>query len=263
MVGVLVDGRERHGVDAVDPAAVLAVPDGESRAELVLDKRAAHSNARFVTRIPALGGGELGAAVNAGLGEAGLRRDVTHRAALGAGAEQRALRSAQHFHPLDVEGLGQRLVGVERERAHLDRRVVEIDAGRAGAAGPGDTTDGDVVGAGVVEVHSRREARHFRKILDATIIEALLRQRRYADGYLAETLRAARGGHDDFLQRPAARFAPRRLLLRPARAGGACEQCQRRARRRGGCSPQKGPGAVNAPHTLLPTSCLELLPWAL
>src|SRR5438876_4059022 len=103
MVGVLVHGRELHRVDAVDPAAILAVPDRESRAEFALDHRAADGHTGFVARIAALGGGELSAAVDTGLAETGLRRDVTHRAALGAGAEQRALRTAQHLHTSDVE----------------------------------------------------------------------------------------------------------------------------------------------------------------
>jgi hypothetical protein len=57
------------------------------------------------------------------------------------------LRAAQHLDPIQIEGLRQGLVGIEGERAHLNRRVIEIDAGGAGAAGGGNAADGDVVGA--------------------------------------------------------------------------------------------------------------------
>jgi hypothetical protein len=79
------------------------------------------------------------------LRQARLRGDVAHRAALGTGAEQRALRPAQHLDAVDVEGLRQRVVGIEGQRAHLDRRVVEIDAGGAGAAGRGDAADREML----------------------------------------------------------------------------------------------------------------------
>ena len=80
------------------------------------------------------------------LGEARLRGDVAHRAALRAGAEQGSLRTAQHFDAIEVEELDQRIVGIESERAHLDRRIVDVDSGGARAAARGDAANRDLVG---------------------------------------------------------------------------------------------------------------------
>src|SRR5205823_3817144 len=157
VVRLLLHRLQRDRIDAIDPAAIVAVRHREARAEGALHQGPADRRPRLIARIAVLSRGKLATAVDAGFRQARLGGDVAYRAALGPGAEQRALRAAQHFHPLDVEGLGQRLVRVEGQRAHLDRRVIEIDAGGAGAAGSGDAADGDVVGAGVVEVHSGSE----------------------------------------------------------------------------------------------------------
>ena len=78
-------------------------------------------------------------------GQAGLGGDVAHRAAFGAGAEEGALRSAQHLDAVEIEHRRQRVVGVQAEVAHLDRRIVDIDAGGARAGGGLDAADRDVV----------------------------------------------------------------------------------------------------------------------
>ena len=59
------------------------------------------------------------------LGHAELRLvgDVAHRAGQRAGAEQRALRTAQHLDAVDVEE-----VEVRREERQRDHRLVEVDA---------------------------------------------------------------------------------------------------------------------------------------
>ena len=59
------------------------------------------------------------------LADLGLRGDVAQRARDRAGAEQRALRAAQHFEALEVEQ-----IEVGREQRDGDRRLVEIDADR-------------------------------------------------------------------------------------------------------------------------------------
>ncbi len=68
-------------------------------------------------------------------GQAGLGRDVANRAAFRARAKQGALGATQHFHPIKIEHGGQGVVGVQPKGSNLDGRVVDIDAGGAGAGG--------------------------------------------------------------------------------------------------------------------------------
>src|SRR5208337_4419653 len=98
---------------------------------------------------------------------------------------------AQDLDPVQVEGLRQRLVGIEGEGAHLDRRVVEVDAGGAGAAGRGDGAYGDVVGARVVDVDARREACDIQDVLDAANVHGILIERGDADRHLAQAFLVA------------------------------------------------------------------------
>ena len=98
------------------------------------------------------------------------------------------------------KAFGRASSGLNAERANLDRRVVDIDAGGAGAAARGDAADGDVVGARVVDIHAGREARDVLKILDAANIHRFLGQRRDADRNFAEAFLVAGRRHRDFLQ---------------------------------------------------------------
>ncbi len=59
--------------------------------------------------------------------------DEAHRAALRPCTEKRTLRTAQHFHALEIEQCREGIAGAVREIAHLDRRVVDVDTGRASA----------------------------------------------------------------------------------------------------------------------------------
>jgi hypothetical protein len=222
------------------------------RADAPFDERAAGRDPRLVALSAARGGGDLRAAVDAGPRERGLRRDVTHRAALGAGAEQRTLRSAQHFHAIDVEGFRQRFVGIEGERAHLDRRVVEVDTGGAGAARAGNATDRDVVGAGGIEIHSRSEAGDLGKVLDAAQVEVLLGERGHADRHLAQAFLAARCRDDDFLQADGRRRllgGLRRLLIAPRHRSATSQSRRHELRARTGAY---GSVPVIAPHGASP-----------
>ena len=151
----VVDVMRQHLVgrvaDAIDPATVVAVPGAGAKTEGAVDDRAAVGDAELVARLTVLGVGGLAAHIGAGGGEARLRHDVAHRAAFRAGAEQRALRPAQNLDALEVEGLRQRVVGIEADVAHLDRGVVEVDAGGTGPRRGGNAADRDGVGAGVVD----------------------------------------------------------------------------------------------------------------
>src|SRR5208283_5676618 len=123
------DGGGIVGIHAVDPAAVTPVPDTAADSQDVVDNRFAGGNAGFVARRPPFRESDLAAGVQVRFVQARLGHDVAHGTTLGAGAEQGPLRAAQDFHPIQVKGLGQRVVGVKSELARLDGRVVDIDTG--------------------------------------------------------------------------------------------------------------------------------------
>src|SRR3546814_13197847 len=104
------------------------------------------------------------------IGEVRLRGDVADGAAFRSGAEQRALRTAQHLDALEVEDRGQRIVGTEAERAHLDRRVVDIDPGRPCARARRNAADADLVLTGI-ELHARLEPRQILERFDPLLAD--------------------------------------------------------------------------------------------
>ena len=81
-VGVLVEYRLRGRVDAVEPAAVVAVPDAGAKSEYIVNQRAAMGDADFVARFTAAGEGDLAPGIGGLLAHAGLRHNVADRAAL-------------------------------------------------------------------------------------------------------------------------------------------------------------------------------------
>ena len=202
VVGVLLVGFKRgFRIDSIDVTAVAPVPDRDARAQGAVHQRAARGDARFVAGCSTFGVGNLIAAVEAGLGQARLGGDVADRAAFGARAEQGALRSAQNLDPVDVEGLRQCLVGIEGERSHLNRRVIQVDAGGAGASGGRDTANRYVVRSGVVDVDARREARDVDDVLDTAHIHGILSEGGHAHRDFAQVFLVACRGDDDLLER--------------------------------------------------------------
>src|SRR3546814_8837900 len=112
------------------------MPAADAEADLVLHDRAAHRDPDFVARIAMPRLRKFRPGKDLEIGEVRLRGDVADGAAFRTGAEQRALRTAQHLDPLEVEDRGQRIAGAETERAHLDRRVDAIAPGRPAARAP-------------------------------------------------------------------------------------------------------------------------------
>jgi hypothetical protein len=125
---------------------------------------------------------------------------ISYRACLAPRAQQLVLLAAQHLDALQVEGLRQRVIRVEADGAHLDRRVVDVDARGARAARGGDTTDRDRVGSRVIDGHPRGEARDVLEVLDAQLVHRLLGQGGDADRHLAQGLLVACRRHHHFLQ---------------------------------------------------------------
>ena len=223
VVAVLFEQRLVYRVDAVDPAAVTAVPDAGAHAELAVDDRCAASDTGLIARRATLGVRDLGTRIAARLGQAWLVGDEPDGATLGAGAEQRALRTTQDLDTIDVEGLGQCLVRVKGQRAHLDGRVVDVDTGRTCATGGGYAADRDVVGAGVVDVDTRRELGDVLEVLDAAQVEAFLVQRRHAQRHLAQRLFVTGRGDDDLAELRTGVFGRRRGLCERSTGDGGGE----------------------------------------
>src|SRR5450631_247940 len=124
--GLLTRGR----IYAVNPAAVEAVPGARPKTQYAVDEGSAMRDAGFVAWISVFGEGYLGPRIRRLLRYAGLRHDVAHGAAFRAGAEQGSLRSAQHLDAIQVKSLGQCVVGIEADGAHLNRRIVDVNARR-------------------------------------------------------------------------------------------------------------------------------------
>ena len=168
--------------------------------------------------------------------QARFGRDEPNRAAFGSGTEQRALRTAQHLDALDVE---QRRIGIERAEgqvATLDRRVVDVDAGR-GRTGRGvDAADRDVGGIRVVvhgtarERHAGRQARQVIDRAHALRVHQCLAEHADADRHILQALFATLRGHDDFVERSADGGCRGRRIG----GGGARAQAHHRQRERNG-----------------------------
>ena len=196
LVGVFLQGRPGQVIDLVDPAAVLPVPGADAETQLVAHDRAADGRAHFIAGGAALGGGDLGMRGAGEGGQAGLVGDIADRAALCPGAEQRTLRSAQHFDPGEVEHVGQRIGRLHIDVADLHRGVVDIDAGGARSGGGADPADRDVV-VGRVDREPRGEFRQILRILDAHDVELFRVERADADRHARQDFGFARGGDHD------------------------------------------------------------------
>src|SRR5579862_5980951 len=124
-------GAEGGAIRFITPEANLQSYSGFARGEIAFtDGDLASREARIALQI-------------------GLGRDEANGAPFGTGAEQRALRPTQHFEAVEIEDLGQR-IAADRIRPDLNRRVVDIDAGRCGADIRADAADRDIVVAGIV-----------------------------------------------------------------------------------------------------------------
>jgi hypothetical protein len=121
---------------------------------------------------------------------------------LGAGAEQGALRPAQHFDALQVV---HPRIGVARsvtQQARLDRRFVDVEAGGRVAGRRRDAPDRNVglAKAAGLKVQTGRDPRDVVDLTDALLVQLLLGVGGDADRHLAERLRRTGGGDDDFVQ---------------------------------------------------------------
>ncbi len=223
-VGVVLDAADVAAIVAIDPAAVAARPSADPETDLIVDDRTARRGPELVARRAVLGGRDLGVRVGAETGQAGLGGDVAHRAAFRPRAEQGPLRSAQHLDPLQVEHHGQGVVGVQAQRAGLDRGVVDIDAGGARSGLGVDAADRNVVPI-LVEADTGCELGQIRKGLDVEHLQPGRREGADALRHLADSLALPRGGDHHF------GHAARGRGVRRRRPGGA--RGQQRQRRHG------------------------------
>ena len=194
-------GTGRIGILPVDIAAIATDPARQRQAQLVGDQRGGHRCANLARRRAVLRGRPFGLGIEVGGAQAGLGGDEAHRAAFGPGAKQRALRSAQHLDPLQIEHRGERIGRGIADLTALDWRIVDIDAGGCRADGRTYTPNGDIgliAKAAGIELDARRLAHQPRDVLDAAFIEHLLRKGADAQRHLAHGFGMAGGRHDDF-----------------------------------------------------------------
>jgi hypothetical protein len=166
--------------------------------------------------------GQIGREAPAEVGQRRILGDVAHRAAHRCRAEQRALRTLDHFDALDlaeqcIEG-EVRAFGKRRDRAV--RNVVEIDADRRRREDVGDAAHRDRAlpgRAAVVEVHAGHVLEHAAQRGESARRE--LRRIDHCDRrrHVLHFLSATRGRDDDFLDAD---------LFRGIGRGGGTGQCQ-------------------------------------
>nr|GEU28071.1 probable solanesyl-diphosphate synthase 3, chloroplastic [Tanacetum cinerariifolium] len=167
-------------VDLVDIAARALGLDADAQGEFVGNQRKIAHHVGGIAGAAAFGAGRLGVG-----GELALvhSRFVGHEldgAAHRAGAVQRGLRTAQHFHPVDIEKARLDIAhGVDV--AHRDRRVAQVHAHRGGAGRGADAADFDIRGAGpgaAVAAGGRKRdighhARQVRDVADMFFLQLL------------------------------------------------------------------------------------------
>ena len=134
----------------------------------------------------------------------GLVADVAHRARERPGAEQGALRTAQHLDAGQVEE-----VEVRREQRERDDRLVQVGAHRlldaghvasdlAGRHAP--DRDLALAGAEVLHAEAGHVRRHALEVRDAPLLQFLFGRRRHREGHLANRRVALQRGDRDLLR---------------------------------------------------------------
>ncbi len=199
----------------------MPAPGADAHTEQTVDQGAAERSAAFVAGIPVLGKGGLGACVDAVPGEAGGGRDETHHAAFGAGSEQRALRSTQHFHALEIEHLRKHGAGqVHRVVAALQRGVVDVHTRGRGATVGIDAAYRDPIagpiGPLVAEVQTGCLGDDIVDLADVALVKHLLRVGTDADRDFAQ-LACLLGRRNDDLRRTLSGAGARLIRRSPLR----------------------------------------------
>ena len=246
-VGIQRIGVLHAGADIVDPAFFVAVEADDAQRQLAFHDRHVHHRVVTLAKGIAIRQAEIDKRFPFEIVKVGAARDDAHRPGERVGAEQRALRSAQKFHPLDVEQCRVENGGVAVRR---DRQFVDIDGDRSLQVGAvsvgGDAAGGEIVevGGGLVHHHARRLARQAFIPDDALLGQRFLLERGDRQRHVLQAFRAPRGGHDDVAiggNRIVARRLGRRgqlldrlcadgFILRHGRRGPQ-GQCHRRRRR--------------------------------
>jgi len=140
-----------------------------------------------------------GRIVLAGIGHGG---HVVHRAAQCRGAEQRSLRSAQHFDAIEIERID--VGNADREAGFDDGNFVEIIAdgglallviGRGGDAADHDFRDAGLI---VVEDYAGQAGDVVAQRVGVHGLELIAGHRADRHGHVAELERTLGGGDDDF-----------------------------------------------------------------
>ena len=154
--------------------------------------------------MPSRGNSIEASAVSLEHAELGLVGDVAQRAGLGAGAEQRALRAAQHLEAIEVEELE-----IGRKQRDRNRRLIEVHAHLLLHARlvanhlPGaDAADRDLAlaRAEVRNRQSRDIARQIDDVFSARVDDLILRFGSDRERNVLQRGAAQLRGHHDLLQ---------------------------------------------------------------
>src|SRR5690606_24834106 len=144
-----------------------------------------------------------------------LGGDDVHRARQGVAAVKRALRTAQHFHALDVghvEEAALRLAEIHAVQIQADGRLPGHRRVQRGGAANGNLGHGGV-GRAALDLHVRREGAKLVKRGDVAALQKLLADGGNRDGNILQVLLATLGGDDDIAQAVSAIRNRRAFLL--------------------------------------------------
>ena len=205
---------------------------------MVLEGREAHRGVGAQRRIERCAEGTAGRAPGCPLrrrigerlegAELRLLRDIAHRARLGARAEQRTLRSAQHLEAIEVKELQ-----VRREQCDRNRRLIEIDANLlldawlvADDLTRADAADGHLALTGT-EIGDRQAGDVARKVDDvagAGIADLSLARRCHGERHVLQARLALLGRNDDLENDRLLRLLRTRYRRQQCDQAGSCDR---------------------------------------
>ena len=227
-VGVLAGEGRRH---VVDVAAALLVVDHRAHGHPPGDQREVQHRRQVGVRIAVSRDPVPGLDVGLERIELGLVRDVADHAGLGAGTEQRALRTLQNLDAIEVGG-----VDVEVAIRELTGLIIEVDCdvrphARRAAPLTGLRSGAQAAHEHLVLARPVVGGRHVRQKLDVVVerrdvqlLQGLRREGLHGDRHVLNVLGAALRGDGDLLERSGTRFTTAGRRLGSVRCAGRAPQ---------------------------------------
>lgn len=177
--------------DMIDVAAIGPGPQAGTESRFALHQRTTAGHTHLPVRRSVVLETHFAARVEAVARQAGRRCNESYRAALRPRTEQRALRSAQNFHSLQIKQL--RIGGeaaVKADVTRLDGRIVNVHTGSSRTDCGADTTNGNIhfTGSSRLRIHARYQPGQIGDVLCSLLVEGLLRDGADADWYGRDVL---------------------------------------------------------------------------